>query len=148
MHCQQYCFNVHADNTYCTLSFSVKQIQVQAYDAGTPTRSATTYVEVTIIRAQGQLQFTLPSYAITISENKLVNTDVIQTLAQPGVSLDNCLISLQQVHSPIDCLSLTSSSEGRMICSQSTCLSFSVCWTFHCHFALNLISDRCLAWYE
>ncbi|KAK3089813.1 hypothetical protein FSP39_006721 [Pinctada imbricata] len=61
------------------------RIQVQAFDAGSPQRSTFTYVEVTIIRSQGTLQFTLPSYAITISENKLVNTDVITTLAQPGV---------------------------------------------------------------
>lgn len=63
------------------------QINCQATDQGTPQRSSNTYVEVTVIRSQGQLAFSLPSYAITISENVNINSNVITTLAQPGVCI-------------------------------------------------------------
>ena len=60
------------------------RIRVQAYDNGSPRLSTTTYVEVTVIRSQGTLAFTLPSYAIVVSENRQINSNVITTLAQPG----------------------------------------------------------------
>ncbi|KAL5018737.1 hypothetical protein ScPMuIL_004459 [Solemya velum] len=60
------------------------RIQVQAKDGGSPSRTDTTFVEVTVLRDSGQLAFTLPSYSITISESLPVGQFVLTTLAQPG----------------------------------------------------------------
>ncbi|RUS85645.1 hypothetical protein EGW08_006591, partial [Elysia chlorotica] len=60
------------------------RIRLIARDGGTPSRTDQTYVEVTIRRDTGLLGFTLPSYAVSISENTLVGQQVVNTQAQPG----------------------------------------------------------------
>ncbi|XP_046579033.1 protocadherin Fat 4-like [Haliotis rubra] len=57
---------------------------VQAQDGGFPQLQSTTIVEISILRDTDSLQFTLPSYTASISENLLVNTVVTSTVAQPG----------------------------------------------------------------
>lgn len=59
---------------------------MEARDGGNPSRTDTTFVEVTVIRDSGELAFTLPDYQIEISENFPVGRVVITTQAQPGVS--------------------------------------------------------------
>ena len=60
------------------------RIQVIARDGGTPTRSATIFVDVNVIRETENLRFTLPEYAVTISETRPVDDVVVQTFANPG----------------------------------------------------------------
>ncbi|GFN78435.1 protocadherin fat 4, partial [Plakobranchus ocellatus] len=64
------------------------RVRVIARDGGTPSRTDQTYVEVTIRRDTGLLSFTLPSYAVVISENTLVGQQVVNTRAQPGARSD------------------------------------------------------------
>ena len=60
------------------------RLQVTAQDGGTPMRFATIFVDVNVIRETDTLRFTLPEYAVTISETRPVSDVIIQTLANPG----------------------------------------------------------------
>ena len=63
------------------------QITVTAVDGGTPQRSAIINVNVNVIRETDTLRFTLSAYSVTIPETEFVNTTIVQTFANPGVSM-------------------------------------------------------------
>ena len=60
------------------------RLSVTAQDGGTPMRSATIFVDVTVLRESGTLRFSLPSYETTIAETRPVDDVIIQTVASPG----------------------------------------------------------------
>ena len=60
------------------------RLQVTARDGGTPNRFATIFVDINVIRETETLRFTLPEYAVTISETRAVDDVIVQTFANPG----------------------------------------------------------------
>ncbi len=83
-YCPFLIFNI-CINTY--LPSCVFQIRVVASDGGSPSRNDVTYVEVTVLRETGVLAFTLPAYSVVISENTVIDRNILVTLAQPGVRI-------------------------------------------------------------
>lgn len=64
---------------------------VKAEDEGVPVRSATLPIDVTVLRDDGELQFSNEVYKTQISENKAINSIVYTVAAAPGVSTLNWL---------------------------------------------------------
>jgi len=66
-------------------------VLVKAEDEGVPVRSATLPIDVTVLRDDGELQFSNEVYKTQISENKAINSIVYTVAAAPGVSTLNWL---------------------------------------------------------
>lgn len=70
------------------------QLRVVAKDQGLPEKSSVTYVEVTVLRDSGTLSFSIPTYVVVTSENRIVGSVMTTTVATPGVrvSLTSCFL--------------------------------------------------------
>lgn len=81
------------ERAYCSECFSdpdypcLFQLRILAQDQGEPQKSDELFVEVTIIRDQGQLRFSTELYEVRISENMEVRQEVTRVAAAPSVSI-------------------------------------------------------------